>query len=75
MHQRPRPSCSVDRGKHRAAYGTHSMRRTTASMIYEATGSLRAIQILFGHTKVENTVRYLGVDVEDTLTLAKRAEI
>lgn len=62
-------------GLRRAEYGTHSLRRTKASMIYEATGNLRAIQILLGHTKIENTVRYLGVDVEDALILAERTEI
>lgn len=51
-------------GLRRAEYGTHSLRRTKASMIYKATGNLRAVQILLGHTKIENTVRYLGVDVE-----------
>ncbi|WP_244620047.1 tyrosine-type recombinase/integrase [Mesorhizobium sp. NFR06] len=56
-------------------YGTHSLRRTKASMIYKATGNLRAIQILLGHSKIENTVRYLGVDVEDALLLAERTEI
>jgi integrase len=58
-----------------AEYGTHSMRRTKASMIYKATGNIRAIQILLGHSKIENTVRYLGVDVEDALLLAERTEI
>ena len=58
-----------------AEYGTHSLRRTKASMIYKATGNLRAVQILLGHTKIENTVRYLGVDVEDALLLAERTEI
>lgn len=62
-------------GLRRAEYGTHSMRRTNASMIYKATGNLRAIQILLGHTKIENTVRYLGIDIEDALTLAERTEI
>lgn len=56
-------------------YGTHSLRRTKVSMIYRATGNIRAIQILLGHSKVENTVRYLGVDVEDALLLAERTEI
>lgn len=56
-------------------YGTHSLRRAKASMIYKATGNLRAIQILLGHSKIENTVRYLGVDVEDALLLAERTEI
>jgi len=58
-----------------AEYGTHSMRRTEAAMIYKATGNIRAIQILLGHTKIENTVRYLGVDIEDALLLAERTEI
>jgi integrase len=62
-------------GLRRAEYGTHSLLRTKASMIYKATGNLRAIQILLGHTKIENTVRYLGVDIEDALTLAERTEI
>lgn len=44
-------------------------------MIYRATGNMRAIQILLGHTKIENTVRYLGVDIEDPLILAERTEI
>ncbi|TIN74147.1 MAG: integrase [Mesorhizobium sp.] len=62
-------------GLRREDYGTHSLRRTEASIIYKATGNLRAIQILLGHTKIENTVRYLGVDVEDALTLAEGTEI
>jgi len=56
-------------------YGTHSLRRTKASIIYKATGNLRAVQILLGHTKIESTVRYLGVDVEDALSLAERTEL
>lgn len=56
-------------------YGTHSLRRTKALIIYKATGNLRAIQILLGHAKIENTVRYLGVDVEDALVLAEATEI
>ncbi len=56
-------------------YGTHSMRRTKASLIYKATGNLRAIQILRGHSNIENTVRYLGVDIDDAKTLAERTEI
>lgn len=55
--------------------GTHSLRRTKASIIYKATGNLRAVQILLGHSKIENTARYLGVDVEDALTLAEGTEI
>lgn len=62
-------------GLRRADYGTHSLRRTKAAMIYKATGNLRAVQILLGHTKIENTVRYLGVDIEDALALAEHTEI
>lgn len=62
-------------GLRRAEYGTHSLRRTKASMIYKATGNLRAIHILLEHSKIENTVRYLGVDIEDALILAERTEI
>ena len=59
----------------RSEYGTHSLRRTKASIIDRATGNLRAIQILLGHRKIENTVRYLGIDVEDALALAENTEI
>lgn len=62
-------------GLRREEFGTHSLRRTKASIIYKATGNLRAVQILLGHSKIENTVRYLGVDVEDALTLAEGTEI
>ena len=56
-------------------YGTHSLRRTKASIIYKATGNLRAVQTLLGHAKIDSTVRYLGVDVEDALELAERTEV
>jgi integrase len=56
-------------------YGTHSLRRTKVSIIYNQTGNLRAVQILLGHTKIESTVRYLGVDIEDALALAEGTEI
>jgi len=62
-------------GLRREDFGTHSLRRTKASIIYKATGNLRAVQILLGHTKIEDTVRYLGVDVEDALALAEGTEI
>ena len=62
-------------GLRREDYGTHSLRRTKAAIIYKQTGNLRAVQILLGHTKIESTVRYLGVDVEDALTLSERTEI
>jgi integrase len=62
-------------GLRREEYGTHSLRRTKASIIYKATGNLRAVQILLGHTKIDSTVRYLGVDVEDALTLAEKTDV
>ena len=57
-----------------AAYGTHSLRRTKASLIYRRTKNLRAVQLLLGHTKLESTVRYLGIEVDDALELAEPAE-
>ena len=57
------------------AYGTHSLRRTKASMIYRRTGNLPAVQLLLGHTKIESTVRYLGIDVDDALLIAEQVEI
>lgn len=62
-------------GLNRREYGTHSLHRTKAALIYKATGNLRAVQILLGHTNIENTVRYLGVDIDDALTLSERTEI
>lgn len=62
-------------GLRREDYGMHSLRRTKASIIYKQTGNLRAVQILLGHTKIESTVRYLGVDIEDALALAEGTEI
>jgi integrase len=56
-------------------YGTHSLRRTKVSLAYKATGNLRAVQILLGHTNIENMVRYLGVDIDDALTLSERTDI
>lgn len=56
-------------------YGTHSLRRTKAALIYKRTGNLRAVQILLRHTKIETTVRYLGVDIEDSLELAEATEV
>lgn len=62
-------------GLDKREYGTHSLRRTKASLIYKATGNLRAVQVLLGHTNIENTVRYLGVDVDDALALSERTEV
>jgi len=58
-----------------AAYGTHSLRRTKVSLLYKRTGNLRACQLLLGHTKLESTVRYLGVEVEDALSLSEATEV
>jgi integrase len=58
-----------------AAYGTHTMRRTKASLIYRRTKNLRAVQLLLGHTKLESTVRYLGIEVDDALELAEQTEV
>ncbi|HEV2621760.1 MAG TPA: integrase [Frateuria sp.] len=54
------------------SYGTHSMRRTKVALIYRQTKNLRAVQLLLGHTKLESTVRYLGVEVDDALELAEQ---
>ena len=58
-----------------SSYATHSMRRTKATLIYRKTGNLRAVQLLLGHTKIDSTVRYLGVEVEDALALAESIEL
>lgn len=58
-----------------SGYGTHSMRRTKAAEIYRKTGNLRAVQLLLGHTKVDSTVRYLGVELEDALSISEKIDI
>ena len=58
-----------------AEYGTHSFRRTKASLIYRRTKNLRAVQILLGHKKLESTVRYLGIEVDDALEMAEQTEV
>lgn len=58
-----------------SAYGTHSMRRTKATLIYKRTKILRAVQLLLGHTKLESTVRYLGIEVDDALEISEQTEI
>ena len=55
--------------------GTHSLRRTKATMIYRRTGNLRAVQLLLGHSKLESTVRYLGIDIDDALVISEQIEI
>jgi integrase len=56
-------------------FGTHSLRRTKATLIYRRTGNLRAVQLLLGHTKIESTARYLGIEVDDALTIAEQVDI
>jgi integrase len=56
-------------------FGTHSLRRTKATLIYKRTGNLRAVQLLLGHTKIESTARYLGVEVEDALRMAEEVDL
>jgi integrase len=58
-----------------AAYGTHTLRRTKASLVYRRTKNLRAVQLLLGHTKLESTVRYLGIEVDDALEMAEQTEV
>jgi integrase len=56
-------------------FGTHSLRRTKAALIYRRTGNLRAVQLLLGHTKIESTVRYLGIEVDDALAIAEQVDV
>ena len=56
-------------------FGTHSLRRAKATLIYKRTGNLRAVQLLLGHTKIESTVRYLGIEVDDALAIAEQVEV
>ena len=56
-------------------FGTHSLRRTKTTLIYRRTGNLRAVQPLLGHTKIESTVRYLGIEVDDALAIAEQVDV
>jgi integrase len=56
-------------------FGTHSLRRTKAVLIYRQTGNLRAVQLLLGHTKIESTVRYLGIEIDDAIEIAVKVDI
>ncbi len=58
-----------------SAYGTHTMRRTKATLIYRRTKNLRAVQLLLGHSKLESTVRYLGIEVDDALEIAEQTDV
>jgi len=64
-----------ENGLDTAEYGTHSIRRTKPTLIYRRTRNLRAVQLLLGHTKLESTVRYLGIEVDDALEIAERTEV
>ena len=73
IQRRPRKTaCS---GLEAASYGAHSMRCTKVAQIYRKTGSLRAVQLLLGHTKLESTVRYLGIEMNDALNMAEQIEL
>ncbi len=58
-----------------ATYGTHSLRRTKAALIYRKTGNLRAVQLPLGHSKLESTVRYLGVKVDDAIAISEGVDL
>lgn len=58
-----------------AKFGTHSLRRTKAVLIYRRTGNLRAVQLLLGHSKIENTVCHLGIEVDDAIEIAEKIDI
>ena len=58
-----------------AKFGTHSLRRTKAVLIYRRTGNLRAVQLLLGHSKIESTLRYLGIEVDDAIEIAEKIDI
>jgi site-specific recombinase XerC len=80
MQQKTQRPVQLDRWIHdigldTGAYGTHTMRRTKASLIYRRTKNLRAGQLLLGHTKLEGTVRYLGIEVDDALEMAEQTEV
>ena len=62
-------------GLDRHEYGTHSLRRTKATLIYRRTKNLRAVRLLLGHTKLESTIRYFGIEVDDALEIAEQTEI
>lgn len=62
-------------GLNRVCYGTHTLRRTKATLIYRRTKNLRAVQLLLGHSKLESTVRYLGIEVDDALEMAEQTEV
>jgi integrase len=62
-------------GLERLKFGTHLLRRTKATLIYRRTGNLRAVQLLLGHTKIESTVRYLGIEIDDAIESAEKIDV
>lgn len=62
-------------GLDNSLYSTHSMRRTKPYLIYQKTKNLRVIQLLLGHKKLESTVRYLGIEVDDALEISESIEV
>ncbi len=75
QHARLVRDCESDIGLDPNAYGTHSLRRAQAAVIYQKAGNLRAVHLLLGHTKVDSTVRYLGVGLDDALSNAEKIDI
>lgn len=67
--------CLASIGLDPLKFGTHSLRRTKATLIYRRTGNLRAVQLLLGHTKIESTVRYLGIEIDDAIEIAEKVDI
>ena len=67
--------CVASSGLDPAKFGTYSLRRTKAVLIYRRTGNLRAVQLLLGHSKIESTVRYLGIEVDDAIEIAEKIDI
>jgi integrase len=68
-------ACLVSVGLDPRKFATHSRRRTKATLIYRRTGNLRVVQLLLGHTRIESTVRYLGVEVDDALEIAEKIDV
>ena len=68
-------ACQRLNGRFDSAYGTHTMRRMKASLIYKRIRNQRVVQLLLGHSKLESTVRYLGIEVEDALEMAEQTEV
>ena len=56
-------------------FGTHSLRRTKATLIYRRTKNLRAVQLLLGHSNLDSTVRYLGIEIDDALEMSEQIDV